>query len=186
MNLKKRKVIVFKIFVSVLIAIITFLGCSTKENDYVQTLKVDENLKDTLRVILHEGQLKSEKTGYELNTSPQYYRVNWVIKNSTSSDLESLIQSENGMLKAIGFKGLYRRQEKNWYNHLINIMSDTTSYLYYKEGSLGETMKVSEFCLRKVIHYEILDSSSPVINSEQRKEINDLIVRYNLKVRIRE
>ncbi len=163
----------------------SFLGlvaCTVDKESKItlDKLKVRNSIRDSLRQVLRDSVLNSSRVGDGGLQTPEYRRVSWIIKTSDNEELKEMARSDNSFIKAIGFHGLFLKQDKEWFDNLVPMLQDTGEYVAYQEGCFRFNYQLPKYCLLEILRYETMDG---ILTKKQTNEIDRLIEKYKIRVR---
>ena len=164
-TMKKRKRIINKpltyflpLGTLVIVGLLYFFSISYDPSSNYKWNGIRPEIKDTVLLIKEYGGITSGSVGNSGKTPQQWYRRHWFMKQVKEKELLKLMEYPNGTVKAIVFESLIRKGQQDNYKLIVKALNDTSHFLNYQSGCLGETIMIGEYIVQNVLY---IDQKSP-------------------------
>jgi len=144
-------------------------------------------VRNTVYLLEDQWAIFSYLVGYAAQTTPQWYRQRWFMKNATTKELQKLISYPNSIVKTLSYEGLLRRKPKDHFNILSEIMRDTTR-IDYLSGCIGNNIAMNEYLVEYRFFLGIIATTPPPppglrlginLSEEEIKELKTIYQKAN-------
>ena len=125
---------------------------------------IRSEIKDSVISLDKYGTLTNGVIGIAGLTPQQWHRQNWIIDNSTESELLSLTDYPSGTVKGLAYKGLIIKNHANQYELLKKSLNDTLTFVHYTSGCIGSGFMLSEY----ILEYEFVLDTTLVTEKNSR------------------
>ena len=113
---------------------------------------IHPDIKDSVLAVQNYGSITSGAVGIAARTPQIYHTKRWILKNASVPELQRLKNYPNGVVQAIAYEGLIKRQPKQAYELVSEALRDSSSRLEFHSGCFGFQMSTGHYLLENVIH----------------------------------
>ena len=119
------------------------------------------DIRDSVLFLDKYNRITSGGVGIAAKTPKQWYTRLWILRNANVGELESLKKYPGEAVKATAYEGLLRKDSCDNFSLLLEALQDTSSFVHYQSGCLGEAFMLGEYLLGKVMSVVISDNAPP-------------------------
>ena len=98
---------------------------------------------------------------------------NWIMKNASIAELWKLTEFPNGNIKAIAYEGLLKKNINNKAALIIKAIQDTSHFVYYDCGCLGQRMSIGTYLVRHILFIDDEIPPPPLAKTPENIKLSD-------------